>query len=259
MAVTGELYDAIIRIVDQRVGEIKVTREDFDELAKNISELSENVRALSVEMRQLAEAQRHTDERLNGLAEAQMRTEVRLNELAEAQKRTEERLNELAEAQKRTDETVKELAEAQKRTEEELAELGRSVKELAKAVGRLSDTVGYGLEDVAKVMLPPWLEKHERVRVDELDRHFLNVDGETIEINLHAVGVKGRRAITVVGEAKSRIHAADVRAFAETLSKIRKALRETRVLPLMFGYWVHPAATQVGKSLGIRLVASYQR
>jgi len=79
---------------------------------------------------ELAEAQRRTEERLNGLAEevrqlaeAQRRTEERVNELAKAQRRTEERVNELAQAQKRTEETLNALAKVQKQMIEDIAHL----------------------------------------------------------------------------------------------------------------------------------------
>ena len=97
MALTPELYEAIVRIVDQRVGEVKVTREDFDKLTKTVSELAGTVR-------ELAEAQKRTDERLQELAGAQ-------KDLAEAQKRTEVALRELAEAQKLTNEAVGRLTD----------------------------------------------------------------------------------------------------------------------------------------------------
>lgn len=97
MALTPELYEAIVRIVDQRVGEVKVTREDFDKLTKTVSELAGTVR-------ELAEAQKRTDEGLQELAGAQ-------KDLAEAQKRTEVALRELAEAQKLTNEAVGRLTD----------------------------------------------------------------------------------------------------------------------------------------------------
>ncbi|MEM3018404.1 MAG: hypothetical protein QXO25_05950 [Candidatus Bathyarchaeia archaeon] len=231
MALSGELYEAVIRIVDQRVGEIKVTREDFDRLTKTVSELSGVVG-------ELAEAQKRTESVVSNLTERVVRLEGAVEALAEAQKRTEERVSELAEAQKRTEDAV-----------------GR----LAVAVGSLSDTVGYSLEDVARVMLPPWLERHERVKVEELERRFIEVDGESVEINLYGEGVKARAPITVVGEAKSRIHVGDVKEFAGKVEKIQGALKKRRILPLMFGYWIHPSATSLGKTLRIRLVASYQR
>ena len=224
MEVTPELHDAIVRIVDQRVAEIKVTREDFDRLTKTMAELAERVK-----------------------------------ELAEAQKRTEFTLATHGEAITRLEKAVENLAEAQKRTEERIGELSDAVKGLAIAVGRLTDTVGYGLEDVAMVMLPPWLEKHEHIKVEALERRFLQAEGESVEVNLYGEGVRGRRPILVIGEAKSKIHPADVREFAGNLEKIRKSLRGPNLLPLMFGYWIHPAATSLARTLRIRLIASYQR
>ncbi len=39
--VTAELYKAIVAIVDDRVKEIRVTREDFSELRRAVNELAE--------------------------------------------------------------------------------------------------------------------------------------------------------------------------------------------------------------------------
>jgi len=217
LSVSPELYEAIVRIVDQRVGEIKVTREDFDNLTRTVSELSGTVREF---------------------LEAQKRTELNLSKLGERTIRLEGALDRLAEAQKRTEDAV-----------------GR----LAVAVGGLSDTVGYGPEDVARVMLPAWLEKHERVRVEEFERRFIKVDAETVEINLYSEGLKGRRPTTIVGEAKSRIHAGDVKEFAGKIERIGKAMKGRSIVPLMFGYWIHPAASALGRNLRIRVIASYQR
>ena len=134
-----------------------------------------------------------------------------------------------------------------------------ALKDLARTDGGLSDTVGYGLEDVARVMLPPWLARHERVHVDELDRRFIQVDGESIEVNLYGEGVKGKVPVKVLGEARSRIHAGDVKDFAENVKKLRRALGREKILPVMFGFWIHPSASSLADALHIRLVASYQR
>jgi septal ring factor EnvC (AmiA/AmiB activator) len=82
--ITAELYRAIVTIVDDRVREIRVTREDFDRLTQTVA--------------QLAQAQARTEQRLEELAQAQARTEQRLDRLeaaverlAEAQARTEQR------------------------------------------------------------------------------------------------------------------------------------------------------------------------
>jgi hypothetical protein len=130
---------------------------------------------------------------------------------------------------------------------------------LSRAVSGLSDTIGFGLEDIAKVMLPSWLEKHERIQVEELEKRFIKVNGEEIEVNLYGEGRKGRYPVIIVGEAKSRIHGRDVKEFFENFNKVKKVFKEQKVIPLIFGYWIHPSASSLGKELGIRLVASYQR
>ena len=69
MSISPELYDSIVHIVDQRIGEIKVAREDFNKLASGLFELTTAVK-------ELAEAQKRTDGRLE-------RTEARLDKLTE--------------------------------------------------------------------------------------------------------------------------------------------------------------------------------
>jgi len=70
--ITEALRKEIASIVDERIREVRVTREDFSELRTIVREL----------------------------AEAQKRTEQRVEELAEAQKRTEEEIRILARGQR---------------------------------------------------------------------------------------------------------------------------------------------------------------
>ena len=231
LTLSAELYETIVRIVDERVAEIKISREMYDRLVAAVADL--------------AEAQKRTEQRIDGLAKT-------VGELAEAQKRTEFSLSNLGERVTRLEASMEKLAEAQKRTEQSLHELSR-------AVAGLGETVGFGLEDVAKVVLPSWLERHERLMVESLERRFLEVEGEKVEVNLYGVGAKGKAEVHVVGEVKSRINLSDVREFASKLDQVRKTLPRKKILSVMFGYWIHPAASAAAKNLGIQLVASYQR
>ena len=95
-AITPELYNAIVTIVDDRTKDIRVTRENFNELQASVMDMASA-------QRELAHAQAKTEERagrledvVERLAQAQARTEVRVEELAEAQRSTEEALKELA-------------------------------------------------------------------------------------------------------------------------------------------------------------------
>lgn len=216
MALTGEMYDAIVRIVDDRVKEIRVTREMYDRILGSVASL------------------------------------------AEAQKRTEERVTELAEAQKRTEERLEGLAEAQKRTEAAITKLTEAMTEMRKEIAGVGETIRFGLEDIARVVLPGWLERHEKVQVGGFERRTLSVRDRQLEFDLYGEGSRGKTSLIVLGEVKSRIHPSDVEEFIRRVEEAKIAIKE-KLLPIMFGYWVHPAASLVAKRSGIRLVASYQR
>jgi hypothetical protein len=119
-----QLYKAITTVVDDRVKDIRVTREDFNELRAIVAELAsaqakteERMGRLEEAVERLAQAQAKTEERVGGLEEA-------VERLAQAQVRTEERVGSLERA-------VEALAEAQKRTEESVTELVQVQKDFA--------------------------------------------------------------------------------------------------------------------------------
>jgi uncharacterized protein YoxC len=273
MAISPELLEEITRLIDERVRDIKVQREDFDALREAVRDLAEaqarteeRMGRLEAAVERLAEAQARTEERMGRLeaamerlAEAQARTEQRLEALAEAQARTEHGLSELSQ-------TVKGLAEAQAKTESGLDALSQTVKQLAKSVenlaqqvGRLSDNVGFGLEDVARVMLPGYLWRHYGIVLEhELDRRFFRVDKTEVEINLYGEGKRDGEDIIVLGECKSRIYQREVEKFVEALSLLGNRL-DKKIFKVMFGFYLHPSADTPAQLNDITLVASYHR
>ena len=253
---TAELYQAIVAVVDDRLKDIRVTRQSFDELKDAVARLAEaqartekRVGRLEEAVTRLAEAQARTEERVG-------RLEAAVEELAKAQARTEERVEELAKAQARTEERLEELAKAQARTEEALHGLARQV-------GALADTIGFGLEDIAHVVLPGYLERHYGLKLEgplgaELGRKFFDVEGQFVEINLYGEGLRDGQRVTVLGEAKSRIYGREVERFARGV-RLVEPLIKGEVMRVMFGYYLHPTAEEEAKKHGIILVASYQR
>jgi len=228
---TAELYKAVVAVVDDRVGEIKVTRRDFDEL-KGVVE--ERVGGLEQAMERLAQAQARTEERVGGLEQAMER---------------------LAQAQARTDASLQELAQAQARTD-------GALQELARQVGRLSENIGFGLEDVARVVLPDYLAYRHNLQLEgepgeELRRIFFEVNGREIEINLYGEGQKDGQKAVVLGESKSRIYGREVSDFAKVLAQV-EPLVEGEAVRVMFGFYIHPTALREAREKGILLVASYQ-
>jgi len=210
-----------------------------------ISKESQEVAELRKVVLQLAEAQRQTEQHLDTLV-------LRVDQLAE-------RMDQLAEAQRRTEKQIQILAKAQQRTEAEVRKLGEVFQDLATQVGRLSETVGFGLEDIARVMLPAYLQRHLDIQIDDLERNFLGPPGRQIEINLFGEGTRKGEKIFLLGEAKSRIYQRDVEKFCERLDSVKDYLPRGEMIRVMFGYFIHPSATEMAKEKGILLVASYQR
>jgi chromosome segregation ATPase len=198
--ITAELYRAIVTIVDDRVKEIRVTREDFDRLTQTVAQLAQAQARTEQRLEELAQAQARTEQRLDRLeaaverlAEAQARTDAavqqlakRVDQLAEAQARTEQRLNELAQAQARTEQRVEQLEGAMQRLAEAQARTEQALQQLATQVGALSDNVGYGLEDIARVVLPGYLKQRYGVTVERLERRIFPIDGQQFDIDLYA-------------------------------------------------------------------------
>jgi predicted nuclease with TOPRIM domain len=250
-AITPELYNAIVTIVDDRTKDIRVTREDFNELRAIVTDLASA-------QRELAHAQAKTEEQVGRLEDA-------VERLAQAQAKTEERVGRLedaverlAQAQAKTEERVGRLEDAVERLAQAQAKTEEALKELAMQVGKLSDNIGFSLEDVAKVVLPGYLERHLHIYVDGLDRRFFFVDGKEVEINLYGVGKKDGKEITILGEVKSRIYEREVNKFIRDVATVLPVIKG-EVLKIMFGYLVHPYAAKRGDAEDIILVASYQR
>ena len=177
--------------------------------------------------------------------------------LASAQVGTEGALKELAAAQKETDQSLRELAAAQKETEKALAELAAQTR-TDQQVGRLGDNIGFGLEDIARVVAPGYLLRHHGIKMAEFDRGYLNANGHPVEIDLYAEGRRNGKKVIILGEVKSRIHPREVKKFAGVIEKLKPHLG-TSVFGLMFAYWIHPAASLEAKKHHIELIASYQR
>jgi len=240
--VTAELYKAVVAIVDDRVKEIRVTREDFDELRRAVDEL--------------AEAQVRTEKRVEELVEVQVRAERRIGRLEDAVERLTQAQASTEERMGRLEDAVERLAQAQAKTEETVERLVKAQRELSVEVGKLSATIGFGIEDIGRVVLPGYLERHFGIEVEELERKFFLVDDEEIEINLYGEGVKDEKEVIILGEAKSRIYRREVGDYIQDTSKL--IFRE-EVFKVMFGFFIHPSATELAEKEGIVLVASYQR
>ncbi len=223
MSITPELYEFIVKVVEEKVKEIRVTREEFDKLR---SAVEDNSRAIS-------------------------RLEKAVDRLAEAQAKSEERLTRLEKA-------VEDNSRAISRLEKAVDRLVAAIGDLRVQVGRLSEVIGFGLEDIAKALVPYWLKEVHGVALEgDLRREFLQIDGREVEVNLYAKGFREGRAVDVVGETKSRIYGGDVLKFyREVVEPLRKLGRE--VVAFMVGFAIHPSARKEAEGRGILVVAAYE-
>ena len=179
------------------------------------------------------------------------RLEAALICLAEAQARTEESVRQLAAAQARAEERFVHLEEAQARTE-------LAVQALAQQVGRLADTIGFTLEELAREVTPAYLAQHYSIHVLQLDRCFLIVDGQELEFDLYGTGQRDGERVIVVGEVRSRIYGRDVEEAVRRTTRLAPQLSGTLVA-VLFGFVIHPLARVAAQRLGAIVISSSGR
>jgi hypothetical protein len=253
------LEQAIERLAEAQA----LTEVSLKELAQAQARTEAQMRELASAQQELFKAQARTEAQVRELAQAQARTEAQVRELAQAQARTEAQVRELAQAQARTEAQVRELAQAQARTEAQVRELAQAqarteaaIRQLARQVGALSENIGYGLEDIARLVLPGYLERKYGLKVDKLVRGLFLVDGVSVDIDLYGKGERDGKRIAILGEVKSRIYRREVESFQEKLDLVEPQIEE-EVVKLMFGYFIDLSAMEeAGKE--ILLIASYQ-
>ena len=188
LKITPSIRQEIIKIIDTRIRDAHVTREDF-------SELKSIVKDIGVKVGDLAEAQKRTELRVEELAQAQKRTELGVEELAQAQKRTELGVEELAQAQKRTEIQVQKLADGLNETRQEVGTLRQEV-------GGISRSMGYAFENEVYRFLPETLKRKYGIEVKE---KIIRAEIGGKEINLFGRAIRDGREVLIVGEAKTRL------------------------------------------------------
>jgi len=227
--ITPPIRQEMIKIIDARIREAHVTKEDFSEL-KNI---------------------------VKDLAAAQKRTELKMEELVIAQKELAEAQKELAEAQKRSELKIGEMAEAQKNTAVEIKKLTKSLNGQIGGVGR---SLGYALENEAYRHLPELLKR--KYGIDVKEKMIRSQIGGK-EINVFGRAEKDGREVLVVGEAKVRL---DERRkinedFDELEEKVQAVMAEygqKEIVKLLIAHYARKLALDMARDKGIIVVQSFE-
>lgn len=122
--------------------------------------------------------------------------------------------------------------------------------ELATQVGRLSDALGFSLEELARELAPAYFEKHHGIRVPSFQRRFFTVDAEDVEVDFYGEGTRDGEAVVVVGEVRSRIYGRDIEALLRKV-QLLSPLLPAPPLPVLFGFVIHPSAAQLAAQKGV--------
>ena len=230
--ITPKIKSQIIKIIDERIGQVHVTKEDFSEL-KSI-------------LKELAEAQKRTEE-------AQHRTELRLEELAEAQKRTEMRVDSLSQK-------MEELAEAQKRTEEEVRKLAIGLQDTRIQLGGLSRSFSYAFENEAYRNLPKLL--YERYGY-EITERMVRAEVGGKEINFFGKAHKDGKEIIIVGESKVRLDDSEWRRevfedLEDKVNAVRSIYGDVPIERLLVTHFATKNFLDEAAEKGIMVIQSYE-
>jgi len=244
--ITPSIKKKIVEIVDERIREAHVTREDF-------SELKEIVKELAVKVGALAEAQQKTEQKVEELAQAQ-------RQLAEAQRRTEERVEQLAEAQQKTEQKVEQLAEAQRKTEEEVRNLAIGLRLTREELGGLDRTLGYAFENEAYRMLPKFLKERYGL---EMKERLIRTEIAGKEINFFGRAEKDGKEVYIIGEAKTRLDDRKkveeiLEDLAEKIEVVKKEYGEVEIVSLLVTHFATKGILNLTEEKGVIVIQSYE-
>ncbi len=237
--ITPTIRQEIAKIVDTRIREAHVTKEDFSEL-KNI-------------VKDLAAAQKRTEVKVEELAEAQKRTEIRLEELATAQK-------ELAEAQKRTETAITRLTENVDALTEKVGELTERADATNTKLGGLDRSLGYAFENEAYRHLPEILKSQHGIEIKE---KIIRTHIGGREINLLGHAMREGREVLVVGEAKTKLdeRKEQPEVFAELEDKVKAVLAvypQTEIVRVLVTHFAIKSLIDKANARGIIVVQSFE-
>jgi len=230
--ITPELRNEIIKIIDERIREVHVTKDDFLELKNIVKELAVNVHTLSLKVEALAEAQRRTEEKVEALAEAQRRTEERLEA----------------------------LAEAQRRTEKEIQNLSKELQRTRQDLGGLAKSMSYAFENEAYRYLPKVLSKRYGITIED---KFVRAEIGGKEINFFAKAKSDGKEVYIVGEAKLRLDETKkrddpIKELEEKVTAVKRELGEVEIIKLLVTHYATKGFLERAKKHKIVVVQSFE-
>ncbi len=260
LAITPTIRREIVSIIDDRIKDVHVTKEDFSELKAIVKDLAVAQKRTEIKVEELAEAQKRTEARVEELTvaqkelvEAQKRTEARVEELAVAQK-------DLAEAQRQTSLEVRALVEAQKQTSLEVKNNALGLKDNRRQLGGLAQSVAYAFENEAYRFLPKLLEERYGLQID---KKMIRAEINDEEINLFCRAQRNGREVFIVGESKLRLEDKQTQeeAFEQLERKIvavKTEYGDVEIVPMFVTHFSKKSFLEQAEARGIIIVQSFE-
>jgi DNA repair exonuclease SbcCD ATPase subunit len=235
LKITPQVRREIEKIIDDRIVEKHVRREDFTELKEIVKELAEEQKKLAEEQKKLAEELRGLAEELRGLAEEQ-------RELAKQQR---------------------ELVVAQKRTEISIQRLTAAMEETRHALGMLGRSVSYGFENEVYRALPAFLERNYGI---EMKERFIRKTVRGREINILGKGIKDGEEVVIVGEVKLRLEYIkkregemdEVDELEEKVNVVREEYKTDKIMKLLVAHIASEEFVKKAKERGVVVIQSFE-
>ncbi|MBU0566987.1 hypothetical protein KJ693_05970 [bacterium] len=214
----------IKELIDERIREKHVTREDFTELKEIVKEIAQ-------ELKELAREQKETKKELKELARAQGRTELRVEELTLALKDTK-------------------------------SELKDELKYTRRDLGGITSTLGFMLENEVYRILPKIFEDRYGIEVRErFLRRSIRSFGveEEGEVNIFSRGVRKDKGteVVIIGESRSRLGKDDIDDLLDTAAKLKGIDKGGRFL-LAVTHYAREPVIEYAKKKGVEVIQSFE-
>ncbi|MBU1261789.1 hypothetical protein KKG61_01200 [bacterium] len=222
---TPALRFEIKELIDERIREKHVTREDFTELKDIVKEIAREQRELTI-------AQKETQK-----------------EMKEAQKE----IKSLALAIKDTKEELK----------GDIKELRRDLNYTRKDLGGVTSTLGFMLENEAYRILPKLLKDRYKIEVKErfLRRSIrsfgIEAEGE-VNVFSHGLQQDTGKKVVIIGEAKSQLGKDDIDDLLDTVAKLKDIEKEQGRFLLVVTHYTKETVVEYAKEKGVEVIQSFE-
>jgi len=252
---TPALRFEIKELIDERIREKHVTREDFTELKNIVKEIAREQKETQKEMKEVQK-------------EIKALTLAIKNTRDEVKKELKDNIDGLKKELKDTrDGLKKELKDTRDGLKKELKDtrdrLRKDLNYTRTDLGGVTSTLGFMLENEAYRILPGLLKDRYKIEVKErfLRRSIrsFGIEAEG-EVNIFSHGLKQDTGtkIVIIGEAKSQLEKNDLDRFLDTVAKLKGIDKDQERFLLVVTHYTKETVVEYAKEKGIEVIQSFE-